>query len=358
MDSFEVWGFPIKWTDLSLICDILRKENVFVPGFGPDVVDAYDPLSYCRQLEVFGNEFVLIADRNVVTRILAIKNGVEPTYQHRVVAAVMTFASCTDINFEPNIAVYEVASTEGNRKANEELQLFRIADNLHPKYWKDIALDRKKFDISAQFCSPNSEEITSFDFTTPLRRWNRNYILALKIAELSLLGGKSEERMIDVMRWMYDDFLIGGPAVMLASHYLAPNNNRKGLLKNLKSPDRELAILGVKNAAWDLTLLSEWLRQVDVSVENKKLAMLCSLDKKLIDFAKTLVSGSQPVDLKDHFVKLWGVKRGLLLLSFFENCRKNAGNPDRQLNREASKDFIDQKIYDGELIVRNWVAIQ
>lgn len=58
---------------------------------------------------------------------------------------------------------------------------------------------------------------------------------------------------------MYEDYLISGPAVMLAAHYLAPNSRRAGLLKFLRSRDRERAIAGVRNAAWDLVLLSDWL---------------------------------------------------------------------------------------------------
>ena len=354
MDGFEVWNFPINWPELSLICDLLRRENVFTLGFGTNDVDAYNPLSYCRQNAYFGNEFMMIADRNIITRLVALIKGKAPTSQHRIAAAVMTFAYCADINIEPNIAIYEVAVNDGNHTANKELHLFRIADNLPPVYWKNIALGRQNKNLPRKLNDLNQEPTHSFDFEIPLRRWRRNYILALKIAELSLRGGKSETRMMELLQWMYDDFLIGGPAILLASHYLAPNNEREGLLKNLWSPVRDRAILGVQNAAWDLTILSEWLRQIQIQEQNNTFVLLCSLDKKLIKIANSLVDVLPINNLKAHFEALWGPEKGHRISNLLEECRGNANNQDRQLNREASADFIDRLINEGETFVRNW----
>lgn len=73
---------------------------------------------------------------------------------------------------------------------------------------------------------------------------------------------------------------------MFATHYLAPNSERSGLLKNLRSADRERALRGIRNASWDVTLLSEWIRRAGEQKQTNTLTLLCSLDRKLIDLAR------------------------------------------------------------------------
>jgi hypothetical protein len=53
-------------------------------------------------------------------------------------AALMAFLQCSNITIEPNIALYENAFG-----ANEELSLFRRADEVDPNIYTDIALGRK-----------------------------------------------------------------------------------------------------------------------------------------------------------------------------------------------------------------------
>jgi hypothetical protein len=210
MGYVEIHKIELDFTDLQAVADILRNKDIFAPSFIETEFDVYDPLTYSRQKLHHRTETILLPDRNVVTRWLALLRGAPAELEHRVVAAVMAFSQCAGINIEPNIALYEAAANAGNEAANKELHWFRIADNLHPSLWADIALERTP---NLQILSENLPHIPAkyVNFEMPIRRWRRNYIIALKIAELELRGGKSEERMAELLRWMYEDFLIRRP---------------------------------------------------------------------------------------------------------------------------------------------------
>jgi hypothetical protein len=358
METLIIHRLPLDAPDVEAIVDLLRGRDVFTPSFIKAGTDIYNPLTYVQQRVGSGTKTILLADRNVFTRWLALMNGAVAEPEHRVVAAVMAFAQCAGILIEPSLALYEAAATAGSNVANEELRQFRIADNLEPICWADVALARaSKLSLTQQATPPSLEPV---DFEMPLRRWRRNYVIALKVAELALRGGKAESQMTELLRWMYQDFLIGGPAAILAAHYLAPNSDRKGLLKNVRSSNRERAVLGVRNAAWDLTLLSDWIVRVQEQVQRNELSLLCSLDRKVVEFARLLTDEPPEEPTADSplliiFESLWGTTVGRRLSTLAESYLSDASNTVRQLHRpEEVGYYVDRLIREGEAFIRNW----
>lgn len=358
METLIINRLPLDAYDVKALAALLSGRDVFTPSFITSGADVYNPFTYIQQRAISGTETILVADRNIFTRWLALLNGAVARPEHRVVAAVMAFAQCASAMIEPNIALYEAAATIGSNAANEELRQFRIADNLEPAYWAEVALGRaSKLSFTQQDDTPPVKPV---DFETPLRRWRRNYVITLKIAELALRGGKAESQMAVLLRWMYEDFLIGGPATILAAHYLAPNNGRRGLLKNLWSSNRERAVLGVRNAAWDLTLLSDWVIRVQEQKRRNELALLCSLDRKVVEFARLLTDEppEEPTTISPVsmiFESLWGTAAGRRLSTLAENYLGDAGNPARQLHRpEEVGYYVDRLILEGEAFIRRW----
>lgn len=358
METLIIHRLPLDQREVEAITLLLRGQGVFTPSFIQAGADVYNPLTYVQQRVVSKTKTILLADRNVFTRWLGLLNGAVAGPEHRIAAAVMAFAQCAGIMIEPNIALYEAAATAGSNAVNEELRQFRIADNLEPECWADVALGRSTKLSFTQH--PESPAIQSVDFEMPIHRWRRNYIIVLKVAELALRGGRAESQMTELLRWMYEDFLIGGPAAILAAHYLAPNSDRKGLLKNLWSPDRERAVLGVRNAAWDLTLLSDWIVRVQAQERRNELSLLCSLDRKVVEFARLLTDESPEEStavspLTRIYESLWGPAVGRRLATLAESHLNDAGNPARQLNRpEEAGYYVDRLIQAGEAFIRNW----
>jgi hypothetical protein len=358
--SYIVYQSPIAPSDLVRIQEMLQVKDVFVPSFDPGQ-RLYELRMYVEQRLRFGTNFTMLVDRNVATRWVGLLDGADATEQHRLAAAIMTFAQCAGIMVEPGIAYHELAWTTNNQEANSELFRFRVADNLHPACWADLALGRVNHLDGSDHDPPPIPNEGQQNLDRTLNRWVRNYIFALKVAELHLQGGPSEHRMVEVIRWMYDDFLIGGPALRFAAQCLAPSAPRRRLLKGIESPDREKAIAGVRNAAWDLTLLSEWLRQIEKQIgTGKSLVILCSLDAHVCQFARALANDRSEVDgnginnLTGTFANLWGAETGRRLSEYSAERRRTAMNPSRQLHREVPPAFLDQLIARGEEIIRSW----
>jgi hypothetical protein len=334
----------------------VQQEDLITPSFVPCYpAQIYRTLAYRIEAAECSTRTILLADRNLVSRWTSAVRGDEITHSHRVAAALLAFAQCGNIDIEPNISLYELAASSGGLVANEELATFRLADDLPTEQWAALALGESDSLVQDSAMSQNAQS-RNMDLEMPLRRWRRNYILALKIAQLELLGGRSEHRMAALIRWMYNDFLIGGPAVVLAAHYLAPNSRRAKLLKSLYSIDRHTALKGIRNAAWDLTLLSDWLDRVAAQSESNTLTLLGSRDRQLHRIARSLTAEPPEDAMRSAklFTQLWGKVAGERLSHLLEECRLNADSPARQLHRDVSPSFIDDLIAEGESRVLSW----
>jgi hypothetical protein len=360
--SLETYHFPLRVEDEKEITEMLRARGVFAPSFvAQDDEDFYEPLFYRRQSSYHDTNTTLLVDRNVVTRWLALLSGKIASSEDRLAAAIMAFAQSGNILVEPNLALYEATPVGGSEGTNNEVRQFRLADNLDTKHWADLAIGRIQ-----QLSIPESELVAvpndsaEIDFETPLRRWRRNYIILLKLAELELRGLDRIELITKLSTWMYEDFIIGGPGLLFAIYYLAPNSARSGLLKNLRSEDRERALRGIRNASWDLTLLSDWIRRGEEQKEKNALTLLCSLDRKLMQLGLILAphpAGDSMGDFRKSTLRKilepWGKKQAREIAELIERFMMTRNNPSRQIHRPQEVD-IDQVIANGEKFVRDW----
>jgi hypothetical protein len=355
--SHAYW-VPIAPSDLTQIADLLRARDVFTPTFSAAETDRYDPMVYRHQAERFATSTRLLVDRNLLSRWVGLVNGVAPQEAHRLAAGVMAFAQCAHIDIEPNIALYEVAHLLGLDAARDELATFRFADHTHPGYWAEVALGQAHEVVAPErLLIPATDD--TVNFAMPLRRWRRNYVLSLKLVELDLEGGSSSARMSRLLGWMYDDFILGGPAIALAATYLAPNAERRGLLKGIRSADRERALEGARNAAWDLTLVSEWLKAAEHQQAESRLTLLASLDRAVHTIARTVgdikeaheATGTQMAEV---LTRLWGESVGARLASEVTDYYSTREADHRQINRPTEVDFLSKCVRLGEQAVRDW----
>ena len=269
-------GFP--YPELLELGEYVEAADVLTPGYIPPPVGLCHPDGF-----IYGKNFediktVLLPDRNVASRVAQIAKGVAVDDAVRPVAALLAFAHFLEIQIEPSIAFHELAHKQGNAISNEELAWLRQADNADARVKMDVALRRTSRLVG--LAAPPS--VGDLDLATPLHRWRRNYIVALKVGELELAGLPHLERMLALMDWMHRDFIVAGPAVMLACIYFAPNSPpRKGLLKQLQSADRARAIDGAKNAAWDITHLSDFVQRVNEAADGSTRYIFASLDRNL-----------------------------------------------------------------------------
>lgn len=257
------WAVPQDYPldDLERVIPLLQEADFLLPSFAPPEVGLYQPVGYVYAQQE-GVRTVILPDRNVASRMAQLAQGRKTVNdrQLRNCAALLSFAHLLEIQFEPGISFHELAHRAGNAEAEHELGWFRAADNAPPQDMLNVALGR--CDGVSRTYEPLMVQLQ--DMAKPIKRWNRNYIAALKILELDFAKGKALDKVLHLLDWMRTDFVFAGPAVMLACVYLGTHSpSRKNVFKDKNSKDRAAAIAGVRNAAWDITHLSEFIRLVN-----------------------------------------------------------------------------------------------
>lgn len=290
-------NFPLH--DLLMISKILTEADICVAGYIPPPVGLYDVGGHFYDHSVRDVQTILLPDRNIASRFAKLAQGkiLDNLNQRKVLAALLAYAQCLDILIEPSIAFHELAHQQGNESALTELAWFRTADNAEVYDLMDVALERK--DRLNRNYQPQNVEHKNLAF--PLKRWNRNYIICLKMMELEHTVLKPIDRIFFLMKWMESDFIFGGPAAILASVYSAPKSPPKaGVFKGKNSPNRKLAIAGAKNQAWDITQLSDFSKLINENSDSRKHFLFASFDKQLRLLAQLLLNFRLTKLVKSH----------------------------------------------------------
>ncbi|KLN57659.1 hypothetical protein [Variovorax paradoxus] len=343
-------NFP--YMELQALGEMLEADGVFVPGYRPPPVGLCCPDAFIFEAQFEEIQTILLPDRNIVSRMAKIVAGTPMNAALRKVAAIKAFCHFLDIQIEPAVAFHELAQTQGNDAANLELARFRDADHADPHPWLDLAFgDLDALDPRASQRSPES-----YDLAFPLRRWRRNYIAALKIAELELSGRPNLDRMLELLYWMRDDFMIGGPAALLACIYFAPNSPpRRGLFKQLRSANRLRAIEGVRNAAWDLTHMSEMISKVNGANDGPIRLLFASFDEGLRNLAGLLFALSAAEFSEGLLVQVlipwWSRAHAELLAKSLVELLADIDDEGRKLRQASSPVSTDEMIQQGEQLL-------
>ncbi|WP_448664136.1 hypothetical protein ACG3SL_05505 [Sphingomonas sp. CJ20] len=319
--------FPVA--DVNEIGRRLTESKALIPGWIVPEVGAFDIRAVVVAEHFDGWSTVLLPDRNIISRMARVaREGVIGTKDHPTTIAVllMAFAQAVDFNIEPGLAFHELAQRENNQSALYELRWFRTADTGgHAREWIDLALGRK---TSVALDEALAEE--TVNVIAPIRRWRCNYVVAMKIAALELAPGKPTDKLMALLDWMKEDFLLASPALIFAARYWAPNLPRAGLIKHVKAPDRSRVLKGARNAAWDITYLSEFVRRVGEGVPKKEQLVLATGDRLLAEIAPILLRGRESEErhpsLEESLSQWWPAKfTSRFCDAFFEAAEQATG---------------------------------
>lgn len=359
-DGFFAVRFPpdFPMDDMIQIASDLMADSGIVAGYIPAERGMLD-LMVMKYSELMGERTIILPDRNLISRMAAIAEG-RARYPldkpSQLAADLMAYCQCMDLNFDPAIAFHELAHKEGNEEANRELAWFHASDDAQALAWVDISRGRART-LGLLSHAP----LTSHDLAAPLDRWERNYIVALKIAELELADMKPIERALALLDWMLADFFLAGPAAIFASMYLSPNAAKKRLMKFLRSPDRERAIDGVKNAAWDMTHLSDLARRMKKEGDGPGRFIFATGDKGLAEIARRIPIDAEPGELKDELARQmgmwWPEDDVAVLASRFADAIFVSSSRPPPTGPEGAEDRIVDFIAAGERAVRGWQAV-
>lgn len=287
-------AFPAA--DVAAIGARLSASRILVPGFLEPPGGLLDLRAIARDTAL-GAQYVILPDRNLASRMAWVAaNGLKsplPTVDRHAID-LMAFAQAMNMMIEPSIAFHELADCQENASAQAELAWFRTADRGDARAWIALAQGRTRSIAFAPPPAPGPE-----DLAFPLKRFRRNYVATLKIAELELTALSPVERVTRFYDWMYEDFQWCGPASLFAALYFAPGARRKGLLKDLRSPDRRRALKGARNAAWDITHLSDFAGRLRDAKETDRY-IFASADILLTQLAGSLLGAESLNDERRH----------------------------------------------------------
>lgn len=357
LSNFLAFRFPSDFPmdDMMQIASDLMADGGIVAGYIPAERGTLD-LMVMKYSEFMGERTVILPDRNLISRMAAIAEG-RARYPldkpGQLAADLMAYCQCMDLNFEPSIAFHELAHKEGNDKANRELAWFRASNDAKALSWVDISRSR------AETLGPLSPApLTSYDLAAPLNRWKRNYIVALKIAELELSDRKPIERALTLLDWMLGDFFLAGPAAIFASMYFSPKAEKKRLMKSLRSANRHKAIDGIRNAAWDMTHLSEFARRIKKEGNGPERFIFATGDRGLAEIAKLIPIDAETGDLVEKLARqmsIWWPDRDVTILAKrFTAAIFDSSFRSFPADHEGIEDSISDFIMVGERTVRGW----
>ncbi len=354
MEQLTVLDYPIEPKKIQEIIKMLMSKKLIIPSFEYNLEqEIYDIEVYHNDIDFKQKVYWLMADRNLVTRWISLYRGKEVIHENdRLASAILSFAQLAKIDIDSGLAIQEAA--KDNVKSNNELLDFYNANEVHPNYWSDVALGIEDKLPQKETINKRHTFITSFSFTNENERWQKIYILVLKIAELEFEKNSYIEKIKKLIKWMHKDYFINGTAVVLAINYFAPNSDRRGLLKKLRSPDRQKALEGIRNAAWDLTYLSEWSLKILEQDSKNEIWLFASLDKKLRDFARTILAFKEHENpLKDMMIEYLGEQDGNSIFTLLTKYRSSLNSSNRIINQPKKQLSLEEMIKIGEYKIIN-----
>lgn len=323
--------------ELNALEAMLRSAQVLIPGNYAGN-NPYVLIDYLAASTLNGDKFHALFDRNLISPLVALASG-RPIPEERnaaengrLAAACVAFCILANILIEPNIALYEYASSGGNLAAHADYKYFRIADNADPVAFLDIAFGRSNHlpeDLLSQVAaepgvgdSPSPEAV----FDRSLRLWKPNYLCVLKTLSLRRSGLSPIQAALELMRWQAHEAFCNAPASMYCIAAISHAPPKGQMLKGINSDNLLTVRSGAKNATWDICMLKEFYQNCRTP-EGPKWS-LWSTDIALGNVARSLFiseGAEEEIALRDFYCNHWGRSDGKLLWHRYKELTLAAG---------------------------------
>jgi len=285
-DDEVIYHSPLGREKATALENLLRESQCFCPSF--DGPDPYSIETYIHEFAWHRTEVTFLLDRNIYSQVIALSRGVPVNAKTRYAAGIIAFASSVNAECEPALALYEGSASGASRGWKRDLGRFHRGEQIHAANWAALALGyaseftrklpsrRLPRELLEKF-NP-AEELGSFEFVYPT---------ILKLAATHVTVGTPDRKMMAFLEWMYRHWYFSAPATILASQVLC-SNPIGSAFKHIGSSTRSRALKGVRNAAWDMVYLTEWLKKVRDQESTNSLTVLCSRDSLLLRVAGLL----------------------------------------------------------------------
>jgi hypothetical protein len=337
---------PVRKDEIDVIQKILRDNNII--SVGPlGNLDPYELVTFLQTIHIFNHEIKALVDRNIFSRVIQLASGIEISKQQKdykvytIAAALMAYLILGQVQIEPGLALLETNQLLGKEKFNEELSIFRVADNINPQSYIDIALGKKIKIDSYEISEAKSIFIKnngSFEDVTPvktLNMWQQNYMSVLKIALLERSEYSNKSKIDYLFDWMEKETFFNAIAAIFAIQYFGPNRKRP-LLKSVNTGNIDNLKNNIISTAWDMTYIRSWSSK-KVSQNGSEAWILCSNDYALQRIANSLLVNLHEKEAGDKlmqqlFIESWNAKDGDVLFNKYNNayCATIIDDPYRE----------------------------
>jgi len=348
--------YPVPAIEVKQLEDFLKDHSCFctipVPAFDP-----YRVLDVCRVCVVHDSTFMLIQDRNALSYTLELIDLPKEklTEQHKKAAAVMAFAIITGMAFYPIAAVGETTMTNGTDRGHHDTAMMGALQNLNPQLYLDVMLGRTSCIGREELDKELSPKILRGAKSLDVNFWREmrpHYGAALKLASL-LHSCKSQasyqHAFQEFLRWSYEEFLFLSGAVVYGSLACSPNR-RKEMFKSLRSGNWELALNGVRNAAWDMGLIDHWAREIQEGIPERRFVYFSTFDQTLAKCAKRFLSVEQDKlgEMQRLLIEDWGAQSGKMIFHQYAAYARATESPVRKASSKPKEAYWSTFIDDQE----------
>jgi hypothetical protein len=355
--SIAIW-LPLQSIEMEALESMIRDARVLVPGnYRGD--DPCVLVGYLKASAVSDYGFHALFDRNLISPLVSLASGRSvpsdelAAANSRLAAACATFCILAGILIEPNIALYEYASSRGNLSAHSDYRHFRIADNADPMAFLNIALakaDRLPQELLDYLHSEQDvagRASPEANFERSLRLWKPNYLYVLKTMVLRRSGLSPLETAMELLRWQAEEAFYNAPASIYCLAGISHTPPKGQMLKGIQSTHARKISSGARNATWDICLLQQFGRAVRSSDSPKW--SLWSTDVALREIARCLFVSEEyreEVGLRTFYSRFWGATDGEQLLNTYYqlNVAARVGTSEREVVVKAAFASMDATI--------------
>lgn len=334
MDKIYVADTVIDRTDYQEITKILKEGDPFV--LSPSNIKEKYTIDQYRLASLRGDvKLKVLLDNNIFTRILPLAKGIsiegneQGKKAARFACSIMSFFIMGGFDIEFSLPLYERAYSEAEGSREEDLYYFRVADNLHPQVYADVAVGKKdsfpSYDLEFARDLVDTEYTSTdcSDFENPPILWKHIYLKLLEACKIWKDVDCNITRVSSYLQWVRESSLFIPATESFVLLFFSENRLSK-MIKGINSANKEKLIHGVRNAAWDLKYITYWGNKAEQE-QGQTIWFLCSNDNVLKKIAELMLieKGNERNDfLKNIFMGYWGYEDGFKVFTQYQSLEE------------------------------------
>lgn len=288
---------------------LIQNKLLFHPRISPKGIPDFTNYN--------GKEYVLILDRNILTKLidLCLHGTLNDDHLLKVIGSIMFWSKFNGVRITAGIALNEYAyNLNDDLKASKENNIFLELFNFYsPLHWLDLALGYKGTIPQITL----SQDLDSYKFNVESDHYMMHYAEMLYL--IFLLANedlKDTKKLIEFIKWNNDNLLFCQYTIVYACLLFS----RKIKQINIKQIDEVLK--KCRNQAWDLTYLSFWSTLYWEDIQTNDIFLFGTMDK---DLKKIFVTTHE--SNKNPFVECFGKDKGIKVNNEYQRIISNRVKP-------------------------------